>query len=90
MGLCQAVSMIPTPTPTPNHPHSRPQTPPRSVDATWRRVMGRLSKSSGEVLAVTNDDELLKNLREANGLLEQVRCWVVWEVLCVCGRFVTI
>ena len=44
----------------------------RSVDTTWRRVMDKLAKSGGEVLAVTGDEELLRSLNEANGLLEQV------------------
>jgi hypothetical protein len=34
--------------------------------------MDRLAKSRGEVLAVTADAELVKNLTEANELLEQV------------------
>jgi hypothetical protein len=43
----------------------------KSVDATWRRTMEKLAKNC-EVLVVTADEELLKNLREANRLLEQV------------------
>lgn len=47
----------------------------KSVDATWRRTMEKLAKNC-EVLVVTADEELLKNLREANRLLEQVgRAW---------------
>lgn len=34
--------------------------------------MEKLAKGTGDVLAVTGDEELLKSLREANALLEQV------------------
>uniref|UniRef100_A0A383V949 AAA+ ATPase domain-containing protein n=1 Tax=Tetradesmus obliquus TaxID=3088 RepID=A0A383V949_TETOB len=44
----------------------------KAVDATWRRLMEKLAKQS-EVLIVTADEELLKSLREANRLLEQVQ-----------------
>lgn len=46
----------------------------KSVDGTWRRTMEKLLKVS-EVLVVCADDELLKSLREANRLLEQVCAW---------------
>ncbi|KIY95597.1 hypothetical protein MNEG_12366 [Monoraphidium neglectum] len=35
--------------------------------------MDKLAKGGGDVLAVTGDEELLKTLNEANGLLEQVQ-----------------
>ncbi|KAF6265404.1 dynein heavy chain 6 [Scenedesmus sp. NREL 46B-D3] len=44
----------------------------KAVDATWRRLMEKLAKQS-EVLIVTADEDLLKSLREANRLLEQVQ-----------------
>ena len=54
----------------------------RAVDQTWRRTMEKMQKNP-EVLTVCSDDELLKNLGEANKLLEQVRgggsFWGGWE-----------
>lgn len=44
----------------------------RAVDATWRRVMAAVRKAP-EVLVMCSDDELLKNLIEANKFLEQVQ-----------------
>lgn len=44
----------------------------RAVDATWRRVMAAVRKAP-EVLVMCSDDELLKNLVEANKFLEQVQ-----------------
>ncbi len=44
----------------------------RAVDATWRRVMAAVRKAP-EVLLMCSDDELLKNLIEANKFLEQVQ-----------------
>lgn len=43
----------------------------RAVDATWRRIMSTVRKAP-EVLVMCSDDELLKNLIEANRFLEQV------------------
>jgi len=43
----------------------------RAVDATWRRIMAAVRKAP-EVLLMCSDDELLKNLIEANKFLEQV------------------
>ena len=43
----------------------------RAVDATWRRIMATVRKAP-EVLVMCSDDELLKNLIEANRFLEQV------------------
>ena len=43
----------------------------RAVDVTWRRVMAAVRKAP-EVLVMCSDDELLKNLTEANKFLEQV------------------
>ena len=43
----------------------------RAVDATWRRTMAAVRKAP-EVLLMCSDDELLKNLVEANKFLEQV------------------
>ncbi|DBA79602.1 TPA: hypothetical protein ACH3X1_008288 [Trebouxia sp. C0004] len=44
----------------------------RAVDATWRRIMAAVRKAP-EVLLMCSDDELLKNLIEANKFLEQVQ-----------------
>ncbi|KAK9829119.1 hypothetical protein WJX72_004004 [[Myrmecia] bisecta] len=44
----------------------------RAVDATWRRVMTGVKKTP-EVLIMCSDDELLKNLIDANKLLDQVQ-----------------
>ena len=44
----------------------------RAVDATWRRIMSAVQKAP-EVLVMCSDDELLKNLIEANKFLEQVQ-----------------
>jgi len=44
----------------------------RAVDNTWRKTMGKLEVTA-EVLIVGADDELLKNLRDANRLLDQVQ-----------------
>ena len=43
----------------------------RAVDATWRRIMAAVRKAP-EVLVTCSDDELLKNIVEANKFLEQV------------------
>ena len=43
----------------------------RAVDATWRRIMAAERKAP-EVLVTCSDDELLKNIVEANKFLEQV------------------
>lgn len=45
----------------------------RAVDATWRHIMAAVRKAP-EVLLMCSDDELLKNLIEANKFLEQVLC----------------
>ncbi|KAA6419936.1 MAG: dynein heavy chain axonemal [Trebouxia sp. A1-2] len=44
----------------------------RAVDATWRHIMAAVRKAP-EVLLMCSDDELLKNLIEANKFLEQVQ-----------------
>lgn len=49
----------------------------RAVDATWRRIMTAVRKAP-EVLVMCSDDELLKNLIEANKFLEQVQLVAVF------------
>eukprot|EP00899_Mesostigma_viride_P002516 jgi/Mesvir1/12265/Mv00478-RA.2 len=44
----------------------------KAVDGTWRRSMEKVVKNP-EVLIVTSDEDLLKNLREANKLLDMVQ-----------------
>ena len=44
----------------------------KTVDATWRKTMEKVEKNS-EVLTVCSDDELLKNLIDANKLLDAVQ-----------------
>ncbi|WZN65433.1 heavy chain of dynein [Chloropicon roscoffensis] len=44
----------------------------KTVDGTWRKTMEKVEKNS-EVLTVCSDDELLKNLIDANKLLDAVQ-----------------
>ena len=44
----------------------------KTVDATWRRTMEKVEKNS-EVLTVCSDEDLLKNLVDANRLLDAVQ-----------------
>ncbi|KAK3261161.1 hypothetical protein CYMTET_29916, partial [Cymbomonas tetramitiformis] len=44
----------------------------RAVDNTWRKTMAKLEVTS-EVLIIGSDEELVKNLRDANKLLDQVQ-----------------
>ena len=53
----------------------------RAVDATWRRVMAAVRKAP-EVLVMCSDDELLKNLIEANKFLEQVQSVACFFMAC--------
>lgn len=44
----------------------------RAVDTTWRRTMEKVAKNP-EAMVVASDEELLKNLQEANKLLDLVQ-----------------
>lgn len=44
----------------------------KGVDTTWRKIMEKLMKNP-DALTVGSDEELLKNLREANKLLDMVQ-----------------
>ena len=58
----------------------------RAVDATWRRIMAAVRKAP-EVLVMCSDDELLKNIIEANKFLEQVwpSCLLTTEYVKMAG-----
>jgi dynein heavy chain len=44
----------------------------KAVDTTWRRTMEKVGKNP-EAMVVASDEELLKNLTEANKLLDAVQ-----------------